>query len=193
MRITFFLLLPVLTLLQAQSGPNQPFGHFVGTVQVEWLDDGRKMQLLADYAYIDQNGKTWSAPKGSEVDGASTPRVFWSFIGGPYEGKYRNASVVHDVACDKKLEDWRAVHRMFYNACRCGGVEQLQAKIMYGAVYHFGPRWGSLVNIRALSSDVDFKRMKAHIEQSPEIELSGIESLSGEQLAREFPQITATD
>lgn len=30
---------------------------------------------------------------------------------------------------------------MFYEACRCGGVDDTQAKMMYYAVYHFGPRW----------------------------------------------------
>jgi hypothetical protein len=30
---------------------------------------------------------------------------------------------------------------MFYEACRCGGVDQKKAKLMYWAVYRFGPRW----------------------------------------------------
>ena len=30
---------------------------------------------------------------------------------------------------------------MFYEACRCGGVPELQAKVLYAAVYHFGPSW----------------------------------------------------
>ena len=30
---------------------------------------------------------------------------------------------------------------MFYEACRCGGVDETEAKLMYYAVYHFGPRW----------------------------------------------------
>src|SRR5712692_9140850 len=34
---------------------------------------------------------------------ASIPRAFWSVIGGPLEGQYRNASVFHDVACDQKI------------------------------------------------------------------------------------------
>ena len=32
-------------------------------------------------------------------------------------------------------------HRMFYNASRCGGVGEVRAKVMYAAVFHFGPRW----------------------------------------------------
>ena len=80
-------------------------------------------------------------PAGSVVDGASIPQVFWSLVGGPFEGEYRNASVVHDVACDRKSEPWEAVHLMFYNACRCGGVGEKKAKLLYWAVYLGGPRW----------------------------------------------------
>ena len=30
---------------------------------------------------------------------------------------------------------------MLYEACRCGGLPDRQAKMLYSAVYHFGPRW----------------------------------------------------
>jgi hypothetical protein len=30
---------------------------------------------------------------------------------------------------------------MYYEACRCGRTNVVQAKTMYYAVYHFGPRW----------------------------------------------------
>lgn len=86
------------------------------------------------------------------VDGASIPRAFWTVIGGPLEGLYRNASVFHDVACDEKSEPWKLVHRMFYNGMRCSDVPILKAKIMYYAVYHFGPRWGPRHWFRSLFS-----------------------------------------
>jgi hypothetical protein len=113
-----------------------------GVVEARWLDDGRKMQLTIDYSYTDPEGLSWRAPKDSVVDGASIPRLAWSAIGGPFEGKYRKASVVHDVACDKKDRRWQAVHSMFYKAMICGGVDEVKAKVMYQAVYHCGPRWG---------------------------------------------------
>ena len=75
------------------------------------------------------------------VDGASIPEAFWSFIGGPFEGKYRNASVVHDFYCDTRTETWEDVHMVFYNGMRAAGVDPITAKIMYSAVYNFGPRW----------------------------------------------------
>jgi hypothetical protein len=30
---------------------------------------------------------------------------------------------------------------MFYEACRCGGFPEKQPKVIFAAVYHFGPRW----------------------------------------------------
>ena len=117
------------------------WGWFEGQVLAAWHDDGRTMSLLEPFAYLDPGGRRWAAAAGSEVNGASIPQAFWSLIGGPFAGRFRNASVVHDVACVERAADWRAVHGMFYEACRCGGVAVGKAKLMYYAVYHFGPRW----------------------------------------------------
>ncbi len=117
------------------------FGWFKGEVIALWLTDGRNMQLTQPFAYIDPRGKEWVAPQGSVVNGASIPGALWSTIGGPYEGKYRHASVIHDVACEEMTSKWEDVHNMFYEACRCGGVSVGEAKKMYYAVYWFGPRW----------------------------------------------------
>ena len=130
---------------QSESHSNENFGHFKGKVTAKWLPDGRTMKLTRRFAYIAPGGKRWNAPRGSVVDGASIPKACWSIIGGPFEGKFRNASVVHDVACNEMTQPWQEVHEMFYNACRCGGVGELKAKTMYAAVYHRGPRWGYLV------------------------------------------------
>jgi hypothetical protein len=118
----------------------QNFGSFEGDVVAKWID-GRKMKLVEPFAYIDPSGLRWEAPKGSTVDGASIPQFAWSIIGGPFEGKYRQSSVIHDVACDKKERSWRSVHETFYYGMLASGVSPAKAKIMYAAVYHFGPRW----------------------------------------------------
>lgn len=117
------------------------FGRFEGDVIAVWDQDGRNMTLREDFAYIDSRGRRWLAPANSVINGASIPQGFWTFIGGPFEGRYRNASVVHDVGCHEMRQSWEDVHRMFYEACLCGGVDETQAKMMYYAVYHFGPRW----------------------------------------------------
>jgi hypothetical protein len=131
----------------SRSKPVSPgdHGYFVGRVRTEWLQDGRRMRLLENFGYTDPTGKLWIAPANSVVDGASIPKPFWSVIGGPFAGQYRDASVVHDIACDEKKEDWKEVHRMFYTASLCGGAESTKARLMFGAVYHFGPRWTTQV------------------------------------------------
>lgn len=127
----------------AIPGPSAPssYGRFEGDVIAVWDQDGRNMTLRDDFAYIDAQGRRWLAPANSVINGASIPQGFWTFIGGPFEGRYRNASVVHDVECHEMQRPWEEVHQMFYEACLCGGVDETQAKMMYYAVYHFGPRW----------------------------------------------------
>jgi len=110
-------------------------------VQAEWLEDGRQMKLLKDYSYVDPPNLKWLAPTGTVVDGASIPRFAWSAIGGPFEGKYRKASVSHDAACEAKTRPWEQVHEMFYNHMLCSGVTKSKAQAMYWAVYWCGPRW----------------------------------------------------
>jgi hypothetical protein len=100
------------------------------------------MKLLQDFTYIDAARKRWSAKKGSSIDGASIPRALW-WAGGPYEGPYREASVIHDFYCAQvpKTATWRSVHRLFYEAMLTSGVSRARALVMYGAVFRHGPRW----------------------------------------------------
>lgn len=117
------------------------WGRFEGAVVARWGDGGRDMTLVEPFAYLDPHAVRWNAPAGAVVDGASIPRAFWSIVGSPFTGRYRGASVVHDVACVTRDRPWQQVHRMFHDACRCGGVGRVRATVLYYAVYHFGPRW----------------------------------------------------
>ena len=126
----------------AQTVPGATkWGHFDGTPVTKWNPDGRTMTLLTELRYTDPKGEVWVAPIGSQVDGASIPRYLWSVMGGPFEGKYRNASVLHDVAYGEKKRPWQDCDRMFYNAMRCSGVSAVEAKTMYYALYRFGNHW----------------------------------------------------
>ncbi len=127
--------------LEWSAGDSGDWGRFPRPPVVELLDNGRQLRLLEDFAYIDPHGRVWTAPKDAVVDGASIPQVFWTFTGGPLDGKFRNASIVHDVACDRRAVPSDEVHEMFYEACRCGGVPENEAELLYAAVYHFGPHW----------------------------------------------------
>lgn len=92
------------------------------------------MALLEDFWYLDPTGKTWPAPRGSVINGASIPRPLWSSVGSPYTDDYRRASIVHDVACDNPNVKRDDADAMFYEACLAGGCSYLQAKLLYAGV-----------------------------------------------------------
>ncbi|WP_448107462.1 DUF1353 domain-containing protein [Pseudomonas azerbaijanoccidentalis] len=121
------------------------YGRYEGSVIAKWHINGRDMELVQPFRYFTVRNIMWDAPEGSIVDGASIPRFAWPIIGGPFEGKYREASVIHDVACQRRVRPWQDVHLAFYTAMLTSGVDQTKAKIMYGAVYFFGPRWSRTV------------------------------------------------
>ncbi|MBB4398792.1 DUF1353 domain-containing protein [Bradyrhizobium sp. ERR14] len=116
-------------------------GRFEGELVLKVLPDGRNMELAGPFRYIDSHNVAWPVPAGSRVDGASIPSVFWSLIGAPYTGKYREASVIHDYYCETRSRHWKAVHRVFLDGMLARGVNKLEAQLMYLAVYRFGPRW----------------------------------------------------
>ena len=75
----------------------------------------------------------------------------------------------------------------------------VKGKVMYGAVYFFGPRWAENAGIASMVSatesvesplrtDEDFLRLAEFIERNPEMSLEAIESLTPERLRREVPE-----
>lgn len=115
---------------------------FIGEVKVRWLgNEPRKMQLLEAFQFRDKNEELWDAPINAIIDGASIPKMFWRVIGSPFVGRYRRASVIHDVYCVTKSRPYKQVHKMFYEAMRVDGVSWLKAKTMYYAVKIGGPKW----------------------------------------------------
>ena len=127
--------------VRGASKTSSKWGHYSGYVEARWENDGRSMTLLSELRYTDPKGVIWIAPAGSQVDGASIPRSLWSLMGGPFEGKYRNASVLHDVAYDQKNRTHEVCDEMFYNAMRCSGVGAVEAGTMYYALRKFGHHW----------------------------------------------------
>ena len=119
---------------------------FSGEPLTLWVSS-RNMTLQEDFYYIDPNGRRWDAPTGSCLNGATIPRALWSTVGAPYVGKYRRASVVHDVAVgelcnpDVTREERKKADRMFYHACRHDGCSKFFASILYVGV-RFGT-WSS--------------------------------------------------
>jgi tetratricopeptide (TPR) repeat protein len=105
--------------------------------------------VVEDLVFVDVEGTVWTAPVGTLTDGASVPRAALPVTDGRFDQRFLKAAVVHDAYCQKENEDgasyqtrpWRAVHRMFHEACLAGGTPAPTAKLMYAAVRWFGPRW----------------------------------------------------
>lgn len=131
---------------------------FSGNPKTEWLAHptagDREMALLEDFSFTDAAGKVWPAPKGARINGASIPRALWSTVGSPYTDDYRNASVVHDVACDGATPaQRRAADRMFREACIVGGCSEPQARLLY-----LGVRLGAWADSKAFAAPLPSRR-----------------------------------
>ena len=142
--------------------------RYMGTPRVEFLRDGRDVKLIEGFSFCDPEGLLWPVPADSVVDGASIPRVFWTLIGGPFEGRYRDASIIHDYYCDVRVRTWQATHRVFYEAMVVSEVSRRTAKMMYCAVRWGGPRWSKrtthnielALNIEMALQDLEFARQR---------------------------------
>ena len=114
---------------------------FSGTVETEWLvhptENDRNMKLLKNFTFVDNKSTVWTVPAGYELNGANIPRPLWSFIGSPFYGDFRRASVVHDYFCEEKRKfDYssKEVHDIFYQGMLEDGVPRWKATLMDTAV-----------------------------------------------------------
>jgi hypothetical protein len=163
------------------------WGVFNGEVVTKWLKDGRRMLLIQDFSFIDSSGLTWLAPKGTVVDGASIPKPFWSVMGGPFEGQYRNARVIHDHYCETWKthgRSWQSVHKVFYYAMLAAGVPESKAIAMYIAVRQFGPRWRQPGEVLGWSGGTVSMLSKAAIEEVRMREANNITKPEVERIER---------
>lgn len=133
--------------------PPQQTGFPAGDVSVTWDGhsedpNGRCMTLQQSYSYVDRYGAKWEAWAQMRTDGATIPQAVWSIVGGPFEGLYRNAAVVHDAACKRQNRTWEDSARMFHEAMRANGVGVIRAYVMYVAVYMFGPHWKTVQEVQ---------------------------------------------
>jgi hypothetical protein len=116
-------------------------GRYTGQLILEPLRSGQQMKTVLDFGFLDGDGRHWPVPPGTLVDQASIPKPLWSLLGDPWEGRYRDASVMHGYYCAVRSMDWQSVHRMFYHAMLVSGVSPHHAKLVYAGVYFAGPRW----------------------------------------------------
>ena len=121
-------------------------GIFVDKEKKGWF--GRKkivtvFKLTRDMIYWTGNPDSPEmiiVSEGFETDGASIPKVFWSVIGSPLLGRYRNAAVLHDYLYATNLFDKKRCDDLFLEAMGVLGVQLWKRRTMYRAVRMFGGR-----------------------------------------------------
>lgn len=133
----------------AKTPPALSNNSFSGVVQAEFVlpanpdDNFRDMKTLAPFSYTDPRGVKWEVPSGYITNGASVPWGLWNIVGGPYDGPYRDAAVIHDYYTEFQLRSWEDTHRMYYEASIARGVSENRASIMYAGLLVGADRWAA--------------------------------------------------
>jgi hypothetical protein len=135
---------------QASTNTTLPPGAinvFKNNVVAEFLapkkatDTYRDIKLVQTFGYIDPRGVHWDVPVGYVTNGASIPPSLWAVVGGPFDGPYRDAAVLHDFYCEAKLRSSDDTHRMYYEAAVARGTSENVASTMYAGLVFGGPTW----------------------------------------------------
>lgn len=111
-------------------------------------DTYRDIKLVQPFGYIDPRGLHWDVPVGYITNGASIPASLWSIVGGPFDGPYRDAAVLHDYYCEAKTRSSDDTHKMYYEAARARGTSENIAQTMYMGLVFGGPTWQLTAPVR---------------------------------------------
>lgn len=109
---------------------------FTNSPPLQLSPDGEMWTVAEDFEYrvgSEDSGEVIKVPKGFMSDGASIPKIFWSWIGGP-TGRYFYAAVLHDWLYYKKIYKRAKADKIFYEAMGVLGVPNWKRSMMYMAV-----------------------------------------------------------
>jgi hypothetical protein len=167
MRLLLRTLPVVVAILLFLQHPATAQGRFKGELVLTPMPgaDGRRMKILQTFGFVDSRGQAWDVPAGMVTDGASVPRVFWAMFP-PWTGNYRKAAVIHDHFCATKTRTWQETHNVFYEAMLTEGMSEGIAKVLWAAVYNFGPSWGPGAKKRALpATEAEQKQFMTNLQK----------------------------
>lgn len=108
-------------------------GNFKGKYKIEGYTS-YTFKTLAELVYITEKGVIHTVPIGFETDGASIPKIFWSWIGSPFTGLYRRAALIHDFLYATQTTKRLYADRVFLEAMKHLRVSWWKRNIMYRAV-----------------------------------------------------------
>lgn len=69
--------------------------RFKGSYEIKEYDTYRFI-TLSELSYTTKKDITHTVPIDFITDGASIPKIFWSWIGSPFTGLYKRPSLIHD-------------------------------------------------------------------------------------------------
>ena len=97
------------------------------------LPDGRRFKVMEDFRYYvgkENSDEYVDIPKGYISDGASTPPIFYSIVGGRW-GRYGYAAILHDYILQFKLYSYSKADRIMLEAMKVLGVSWWKRHLMY--------------------------------------------------------------
>lgn len=120
--------MPKITILSADHPKTIPVP---GLVKNKLLDP-----ITVKYVKNNKETKEFSIQSGKHSDGATIPKIFWFFIGDPFNPKFARAAWFHDYMCKKGCDN-QEVSEVFYRLLVSDGVNRVKAKLMKWAVLIF--------------------------------------------------------
>lgn len=169
----------VAAVFTTSANAQEYFGDFLDKLNGTLIPEAKprpQFKLTSDFRFKDPNGLLWITPSGVDVDGASIPQALWSLIGGPFEGAYINASVIHDHYCRTKERTAHDTHRNFYYGMRASQVPDWRAKLMHWAVSTFGPSWKLEKRVTMKQICFSLDDLRATCTSSPVTEMVMVET-----------------
>ena len=181
---------------QAQNVPSPlPCSScFIGKLKLisNPADPAGKTRLLdEDLFFVDPDKVVWKAGKGDVTDGASIPELFQPIVGGPWESAYLPAAVMHDhyTNVNHIVRPWRDTVVMFYQAMLVNQVDVIKAKLMYYAVYAFGPHWDKISQGVPCGHNCTFSQALKMAHQPAQYSVSATPELNEIKLAIESSEL----
>ena len=108
-------------------------GRFKGEYAIKGIGP-YLFKTLAELSYTTKKGVTHTVPVDFVTDGASIPRIFWSFIGSPFTGFYRRPSLIHDELYATQKFKRIYADRVFLEGMEDEGVSFWKRRLIYLAV-----------------------------------------------------------
>ena len=91
------------------------------------------------FSYTSKAGQTFKLVTGFSTDGASVPRIAWSYMS-PFAGVHVPAVILHDALYSTHFEDRKSCDKLLREALESLGMRKSKAWLVYQSV-RLGGSW----------------------------------------------------